>query len=208
MYQFGCVALLNTGSRLKHSSRKTLGSRLSLPAPALRSANRIPRGYIWAILYHAASACHERTRPSHRSIIARRQTHGLPCHFRPAWVPSRPAWAPSQAIGHAVLLGRDSWMRFTSGTYHTPPSGPSDARVVGELALSHHSSRGASTFARDSDAKGELFRLCNVESGGLSLGCKPQLVEVDLVRRAGAGALAGNHMVVMLPPKDMCSVPE
>lgn len=42
------------------------------------------------------------------------------------------AWtcvAPPQAIGHAFLLEQGGWVRFTSRTYHTLPSGLSDVEV-------------------------------------------------------------------------------
>ena len=40
---------------------------------------------------------------------------------------------------HGVLLGRDSWMRFSERSYPTLPPRPSDDRVLplGDLTLSH-----------------------------------------------------------------------
>ena len=50
---------------------------------------------------------------------------------------------PSEAMQHAVLLGRDSWMRFSERSYRTFPPRPSDNRVLGNLTLSHQHSSGA-----------------------------------------------------------------
>ena len=50
---------------------------------------------------------------------------------------------------HAVLLGRDSWMRFNSFSYRSLPPWPSDQRVFGELELVHHAPTGMSVYAID-----------------------------------------------------------
>ena len=50
---------------------------------------------------------------------------------------------------HAVLLGRDSWMRFNTRSYRALPPRPHDNRVFGELTLSHHATTGVSAYAID-----------------------------------------------------------
>ena len=42
---------------------------------------------------------------------------------------------PSEAMQHAVLLGRDSWMRFSERSYRTLTPRPSDNRILGILTL-------------------------------------------------------------------------
>ena len=50
---------------------------------------------------------------------------------------------------HAVLLGRDSWMRFNPRSYRALPPRPHDNRFFGELTLSHHATTGVSAYAID-----------------------------------------------------------
>ena len=50
-------------------------------------------------------------------------------------------WAcavPLPVMQHAALLERDSWMCFTSRSYHSLPPRPSDQRVFDKLELVHH----------------------------------------------------------------------
>ena len=54
-------------------------------------------------------------------------------------------WAcvvPPSVMQHAVLLCRDSWMRFNTRSYRALPPRPLDNRVLGELTLSHHATTG------------------------------------------------------------------
>ena len=116
---------------------------------------------------------------------------------------------PDGTMQHAVLLGRDSWMRFDSRSYATLPSPSSSCRTKGELTLSHlDGTRGASAFARHQTASGGAFHLRYAGTTGISLTPEPRLVEVDLVRRGGATALTGNYMVDMLPQEGMFTLSE
>ena len=54
--------------------------------------------------------------------------------------------APPSVMQHAVLLGRDSWMRFNTRSYRALPRRPHDNRVFGELTLSHHATSGVSAY--------------------------------------------------------------
>ena len=54
---------------------------------------------------------------------------------------------PSEAMKHAVLLGHDTWMRCSERTCRTLPPLPSDNRVLVNLTLSHQNSSGAVAFA-------------------------------------------------------------
>ena len=61
-------------------------------------------------------------------------------------------WAcvvPPSVIQHAVLLGRESWMRFNTRSYRAMPPRPHDNRVFRELTLSHHATTGVSAYAID-----------------------------------------------------------
>ena len=54
-------------------------------------------------------------------------------------------WAcalPPSVMQHAVLLGRDSWMRFNHRSYRSLPPRPSDHRIFGEREVSHHAPAG------------------------------------------------------------------
>ena len=47
---------------------------------------------------------------------------------------------------HAVLLGRDSWMRFNNRIYRSLPPRPSGHRIFGELELSRHAPAGVRAY--------------------------------------------------------------
>ena len=84
---------------------------------------------------------------------------------------------------HAVLLGRDSRMRFSERYYRTLPLRPSGNRVLGDLAASHQKSSGAVAFVSDfSPPTGGYHRLYAGDTG-ISLTRDHQLVQVSLVRR-------------------------
>ena len=71
-------------------------------------------------------------------------------------------WAfvvPPSVMQHAVLLGRDSRMRFNSRSYRSLPPRPSDKRVLGELGLFHHAPTGMSVYDIDPTASGGGFHL-------------------------------------------------
>ena len=50
---------------------------------------------------------------------------------------------------HAVLLGRDRWMRFSERSYRALPPRPSDIRIFGDLTLSNHNLDGPVAFVAD-----------------------------------------------------------
>ena len=61
-------------------------------------------------------------------------------------------WAcvvPPSVMKYAVLLGRDSWMRFNTRSYRALPPRPHDNRFCGELTISHHATTGVSAYATD-----------------------------------------------------------
>ena len=58
---------------------------------------------------------------------------------------------------HAVLLGRDSWMRFNTRSYRALLPRPVDNRVLSELKLSHHAITGVAAFADDHAASDCAF---------------------------------------------------
>ena len=107
---------------------------------------------------------------------------------------------------HAVLLGRDSWVRLSSRSYRSLPPRPSDQRVFGELELVHHASKGMSVYAIDPDASGGGFHLCHEGAVGVTLSDDPQLLPVNVVRSDGSPALTGHYLVDMVPQPDLPSV--
>ena len=101
-------------------------------------------------------------------------------------------WAyvvPPSVMRHAVLLGRDSWMRFNTRSYRALPPRPHDSRVFGEVTLSHHAKTGVSAYAIDPIAEGGGFHLLYGGTVGITLSDEPQLLEVNLVRSNGSPAL-------------------
>ena len=103
---------------------------------------------------------------------------------------------------HDVLLGRNSWMRLIDRSYRTLAPRPEDNRILGELTLSLPGLHGATAFIPDSSTHPESFHLLYVGDVGITLSCKHRLIEVDLVRRNGAPALAGCYIVYMLHAAD------
>ena len=89
---------------------------------------------------------------------------------------------PSEAMQHAVLLGRDSWMRFSERSYRTLPPRPSDNRVLGNLTLSHQHSSGAVAFASDFSAPTGGYHLLYAGDRGISFKRDQYLVPASLVR--------------------------
>ncbi|CAB1117464.1 unnamed protein product [Ectocarpus sp. CCAP 1310/34] len=106
---------------------------------------------------------------------------------------------PADAIGHAVLLGRDSWMRFNPRVFTSLPHPGPDGRVMGELTLSLRFTAGACVYATHDDAPTSLFHLTHAGSSGISLGPESAFVEVDLVRSSGMPALMGEYLVSFKP---------
>ena len=89
---------------------------------------------------------------------------------------------------HAVLLGRESWIRFSERSYRTLPPRPSDNHVFGDLALSHQKSSGTVAFVSDFSAPTGGYHLYAGDRG-ISLTRDHQLVQVSLVRSYGAPAI-------------------
>ena len=54
---------------------------------------------------------------------------------------------------HAVLLDRDSWMRFNTRWYRALPPSSHDSRVFGELRLPHHATTGVSAYTFDHEPR-------------------------------------------------------
>ena len=76
---------------------------------------------------------------------------------------------PPSVMQHAVLLGRDGWMRFNNRTYRSLPLRPSDLRIFGELELSHHARVGVRADVVNSVASGGGFHLCYDGAVGVTL---------------------------------------
>ena len=120
-------------------------------------------------------------------------------------------WAcvvPPSVMQHAVLLGRDSWMRFNNRTYRVLPPRPSDHRIFGELELSHHAPAGVQAYAVNPVASSGGFHLCYDGAVGVTLSDKPKSLAVNLVRSNGSQALTWHYPVDMLPQSDLSSEEE
>ena len=106
---------------------------------------------------------------------------------------------------HAVLMGRDSWMRFNFRSYRSLPPWPSDHRFFGELELSHHVPAGVRAYAMNPVATGGGFHLRYDGTIGVALSDEPQLLAVNLVRSNGSHALTEHYLVDILPHSDLPS---
>ena len=106
---------------------------------------------------------------------------------------------------HAVLLGRDSWMRFNTRSYRALPPSPPDNRVSGELTMSHHATTGVAAFAVNPAATDGSFHLLYDGTIGVALSDEPQLLAVNLVRSNGSPVLTGHRFVNILPQPDFIS---
>ena len=94
-------------------------------------------------------------------------------------------WAcvvPLSIIQLAVLLGRDSWMRFNTRLYRALPPRPHENRIFGELTLSDHATTGVSTYAIDPTTTDGGFHLLDDGVVGVTLSDKPELLEINFVR--------------------------
>ena len=104
-------------------------------------------------------------------------------------------WAcvvPPSVMLHAVLLGRDSWMRFNTGSYRALPPRPHDNRVFGELTLSRlpepateHDRSGSTSLNPVEDGGIYLTRAC-----GLNAPSAP-------IPRVGLGGLVRTESAVL-----------
>ena len=112
---------------------------------------------------------------------------------------------PPSMMQHAVLLGRDSWVRFNSPSYRSLPPQPSDQRAFGELELVHHAPTGMSVYAIDSAASGGGPHRYEGAAGATSSDV-PRLFAVDLVRSDASPALTGHCLVDKMSQPNLFSV--
>ena len=108
---------------------------------------------------------------------------------------------------HAVLLGRDSWMRFNNRTYRSLPP-RTNHRIFGELELSHHAPASVRAYAVNPVVLGGGFHLCYDGAVGVTLSDEPKLLAVNLIRSNGSHAFTGHYLVDMLPQSDLPSEEE
>eukprot|EP00752_Nemacystus_decipiens_P002032 g1947.t1 len=108
--------------------------------------------------------------------------------------------APAGSMDNPLLLGRDSYMRFTNRGYRKLPTPPGrHHRVKGEYTFNHHDPRGAEAYITNPAAQADRFHLRYSGNIGVSLSDTHQLLEVNLVRADGAPALRGQYLVEMDP---------
>lgn len=120
-------------------------------------------------------------------------------------------WAsvvPSSTMTHSVLLGLDSFGRFPSRSFHTLQKPGSNGRIVGELTLSTSFSSSACAYTINEEAPAASFHLVYDGDTGISLGDKPVLVDVNLVRSSKMPALVGDYLVAFRPELGPLSSPE
>ena len=129
----------------------------------------------------------------------------------PSTTASLAVWAcvvPTAAMGHPVLLGRDSWMRFDTRVFHTLPAKGPGGRVMGELSLSTRFKPGACAYATHSAAARPSFHLRYAGKEPISLSEESTLVDVNLVRYSGLPALVGEYLISFLPRVGQLSSPD
>ena len=191
---YRCTALLDTGSPLTFIRRDGWDRMLSVGA--------------------ASSACERSSSPRSwggfgESAPLRTATHiRVSVQFFHEKEPtcSLALWAcvvPPSVMQHAVLLGRDSWMRFNTRSYRALPPRPFDNRVLGELTLSHHATAGIAAYAVDPAPSNGAFHVRYGGTTGVTLSDEPQLLAVNLVHNNGSPALTGHYLVDTLPQPDI-----
>ena len=99
-------------------------------------------------------------------------------------------------------------MRFNDLSYRYLPPRPSDHRIFGDLALSHHAPVGARAYAIDPVASGGGFQPRYHGAIGVTPFDELQLLAVNLVRSNGSQAFTGHYLVDMLPQSDLPSMAE
>ena len=130
-----CLALLDTGSPQTFIRRDVL-DRMVLVDAASAACERPCSPPSWGGFGESAPL---RTSTSIRLSVQCFCDNEPTCSFA--------VWAcvlPPSVMLHAVLPGRDSWMRFNTRSYRALPPRPHDRRVFGELTLSHHAKTGVS----------------------------------------------------------------
>ena len=98
---------------------------------------------------------------------------------------------------HAVLLGRDSWMRFNKRSSRSLPPRSSDHRIIGELEVTHQAPAGVRAYAMNPVASGEGFHLRYDGAVGVPVSNELQFLAVNLV-----------NSMDMLPQSDLPSQEE
>ena len=142
---YRCVALLDTGSPQTFIRRDVLDRRL-LVAAASAVCERPCSSRSWGGFRESSPL---RASTSIRLGVQLFRDSEPTC--------SLAMWAcvvPPSVMRHAVLLGRDIWMRLNTRSYHTLPPRPRDTRFFGDLTLSHHATTGVSAYAIDPIAMG------------------------------------------------------
>ena len=104
---------------------------------------------------------------------------------------------------HAVVQGRDSWIRSNTRSYRPLPPRPPVHRVFGELEVCHHALAGLRTYAINMVASGGGFHLRYYGAISVTLSDKKQLLPVNLVCSNGYHALIGYYLVDMFLPSDL-----
>ena len=121
---YGCVALLDTGSPQTFIGRDVLDRMLSMEAASVAcERNCAPRS--WGGFGESAPL---QTSTSIRLSVQFFQA-GEPTCSLAVWA----RVASPSVMQHAVLLGRDIWMRFHIRSYRSPPPRLSDHWIFGEL---------------------------------------------------------------------------
>ena len=171
--QYGCAALLNSGSPATFINSGAVST--------LRALNAISDDYIvdtttrsWGRFGTSQSL-----RTSRMIRLSVQFFHG----DQP--LASLAVWAhivPSNAMQYPILLGRDSSMRFNNRSYRSLPPHPFQKHVYGEFALSHHDPSGAVAYVPDNSAPAHQFHLRYAGETDRCLTSDPQYVEVLLVR--------------------------
>ena len=138
--QFGCIALLDTGSPQSfisnHAWEHMVRSGAVTTICEIRPPQRSWGGF-------------GKSPPLQTSTTVRLSIQFLYQDLPTASLAVRVYIVPPEAMQHAVLLGRNSWMRFGERSYRTLPPRPGVNRILGDLTLSHHNSDGAVGFVAE-----------------------------------------------------------
>ena len=189
---YRCAALLDTGSPQTFIRRDVLGHmRLVGAASAACERPWSPRS-----LGGFGESPPSRTSTSIRLSVQFFRDNE-PTFFLAVWT----CVVPPSVLQHAVVLGRDSRMRFNTRWYRALPPRPHHHQVLGELTLSHHATTGVWTYAMDPTAMDGGFHLVYDGTVGVTLSNEPQLLEVNLVRSNGSPARTGHYLVAMRPQR-------
>lgn len=109
---------------------------------------------------------------------------------------------------HPVLLGRDSWVRFSERYYRTLFPRPSENGVLGDLSLSHRKPMGTVAFISDCSAPTGAYPLFYAGGIGFLLSLDHEFIHAAPVLSSSAPALAGSYLVGILHSATHLSVDE